>query len=321
MYWGFAQHSIHCFSTAYPLFCAAGKTHGLLAVGGGERGCYDWRMDQRTHFGFEAVSSAEKRQRVMGVFSSVAEKYDLMNDLMSGGLHRLWKRRMVSVAALRADSRILDVAAGSGDIAMGLLNKVDALKKIGSGLESRTKQGLKQRVRDSRPDPIFDAGRVVLTDLNGPMLREGARRMIDAGLLPGRADCIQSDGTKLPFADNVFGVVSIAFGIRNFVDIEAGLAEFYRVLAPGGQFICLEFSRPVLPLLDIAYDAWSFNIIPQIGEWVTGDRASYQYLVESIRRFPDQERFAGLVRRAGFELVKFENMTGGVVALHRGYKI
>jgi len=261
-----------------------------IVVGGGEWGCYDWRMNQQAHFGFEAVSPAEKRQRVMGVFSSVAEKYDLMNDLMSGGLHRLWKRRMASAAAVRAGSRVLDVAAGSGDIALGLV------KKAGEG-------------------------RVVLTDLNGPMLDEGARRMIDAGILPGRADCIQSDGTKLPFADESFDVVSIAFGIRNFVDIEAGLAEFYRVLTPGGQFICLEFSRPVLPLLDVAYDAWSFNVIPRLGEWVTGDRASYQYLVESIRRFPDQQRFAKLISRAGFELTRYENMTGGVVALHRGYKI
>jgi len=256
-------------------------------------------MNQQTHFGFESVGSAEKRQRVMGVFSSVAEKYDLMNDLMSGGLHRLWKRRMVSVAAIRAGSRILDVAAGSGDIALGLFGKIDAL--------------------DSSEAPA--AGRVVLTDLNGPMLACGARRMVDAGVLPGRADCIQSDGTKLPFADESFDMVSIAFGIRNFVDIEDGLKEFHRVLAPGGQFICLEFSRPVLPLLDIAYDAYSFNIIPRIGEWVTGDRASYQYLVESIRRFPDQQRFAKLIAWAGFELIKYENMTGGVVALHRGYKI
>jgi len=248
-------------------------------------------MDQQTHFGFEAVSSAEKRQRVMGVFSSVAEKYDLMNDLMSGGLHRLWKRRMMNVVAVRSGSRVLDVAAGSGDIAIGLLRKMG------------------------------DDGRVVLTDLNGSMLAGGARRMVDAGILPGRADCIQSDGTRLAFADESFDVVSIAFGIRNFVDIEAGLKEFYRVLAPGGQFICLEFSRPVLPLLGIAYDAYSFNIIPRIGEWVTGDRASYQYLVESIRRFPDQKRFAKLITWAGFELTKHENMTGGVVALHRGYKI
>ncbi len=227
----------------------------------------------------------------MGVFSSVAEKYDLMNDLMSAGLHRLWKRRMIAVAAVRGNSRVLDVAAGSGDIAIGLV------KKMGGD------------------------GRVVLTDLNGPMLTCGARRMIDAGVLPGRADCIQANGAELPFADESFAVVSIAFGIRNFVNIEAGLAEFYRVLAPGGQFTCLEFSRPVLPLLGIAYDGYSFNIIPRIGEWVTGDRASYQYLVESIRRFPDQERFAKLIGRAGFNLVRFDNMTGGVVALHRGYKI
>jgi len=250
----------------------------------------------RTHFGFETVSGGEKRRRVMGVFSSVAGKYDLMNDLMSGGMHRLWKRRMFDVAALHPGCRALDVAAGSGDIAIGLL------RKMGSA--------------DAAP-----GGRVVLTDLTGPMLIEGARRVVDEGLLPGRADCIRSDGTSLAFADNSFDVVSIAFGIRNFVDIEAGLAEFYRVLKPGGQFICLEFSHPALPLLDVAYDAYSFNMIPLMGELVTGDRASYQYLVESIRRFPDQRRFAKLIEWAGFDLVRYENMTGGVVALHRGYKI
>ena len=298
--------------------CAACQCRILgytLTVGGGERGCYDWRMDQQTHFGFETVNPAEKRRRVMGVFSSVAEKYDLMNDLMSGGLHRLWKRCMVASAAARTGSRILDVAAGSGDIALGLARKMQ------SGLESRTGQGMKQGAHNPGSAPDFFAGRVVLTDLNGPMLARGARRMLDAGFLPGRADSIRSDGAKLPFADESFDVVSIAFGIRNFVDIETGLMEFYRVLVPGGQFICLEFSRPVLPLLDIAYDAYSFHIIPQVGAWVTGDRASYQYLVESISRFPDQKQFVKLITRAGFELTGYENMAGGVVALHRGYKI
>ncbi len=231
----------------------------------------------------------------MGVFSSVADKYDIMNDAMSAGMHRLWKRRMIQVAAVKQDSTALDVAAGTGDISIG------TLKKMGS--------------RGDR------SGRLILTDLNGPMLAEGARRVIDEGFLPGTADCIQSDGTQLAFADNSFDVVSIAFGIRNFVNIEAGLAEFYRVLKPGGQFICLEFSRPVLPLLDVVYDAYSFNMIPAIGEWITGDRDSYQYLVESIRRFPDQGRFSKLIRWAGFDLVKHENMAGGIVALHRGYKL
>ena len=247
-------------------------------------------MSNPAHFGFERVTPGEKVRRVMGVFSSVADKYDLMNDLMSGGLHRLWKRRMVSRAAVRSGSRALDVAAGSGDIAIGLLRRMGG------------------------------EGRVVLTDLNGPMLAEGARRVVDAGFLPGRADCIQSDGTRLPFADASFDCVTIAFGIRNFVDIEAGLAEFRRVLRPGGQFLCLEFSRPVLPLLDVIYDAYSFNVIPPMGEWVTGDRDSYQYLVESIRRFPDQQRFARLMEAAGLELVRWENMSGGIVALHRGYR-
>jgi len=244
-----------------------------------------------THFGFETVTGSEKVNRVMGVFSSVASQYDIMNDVMSGGMHRLWKRKMIATAAIGAGSRVLDVAAGSGDIAIGLA------KKMGP------------------------AGRVVLTDLNGPMLAEGARRVIDEGLLPGRADCIKSDGTALAFADNSFDCVTIAFGIRNFLDVEAGLAEFYRVLKPGGQFMCLEFSRPALPGLDVLYDAYSFNVIPFMGEKITGDRDSYQYLVESIRRFPDQERFAKLIRGVGFDLVKYDNLTGGVVALHRGYKI
>ncbi len=248
-------------------------------------------QEAATHFGYQNVSGAEKVRRVMGVFSSVASQYDIMNDLMSGGMHRLWKRRMIATATVGAGSRVLYVAAGSGDVAIGLARKMGP------------------------------SGRVVLTDLNGPMLAEGARRVIDAGLLPGRADCIQSDGTRLAFADNSFDCVTIAFGIRNFLDIEAGLAEFYRVLRPGGQFVCLEFSRPVLPGLDVIYDAYSFNIIPLLGEKVAGDRESYQYLVESIRRFPDQQRFARLIERAGFDLVRHENMTGGVVALHRGYKV
>lgn len=252
-------------------------------------------MSSQTHFGYETVDVSEKAGKVMGVFSSVANKYDIMNDAMSAGMHRLWKRRMISVAAVKAGSTVLDVAAGSGDISIGLMKK---MKRQGE-----------------------QTGRVILTDLNGPMLAEGARRVLDEGMLPGKADCIQSDGTQLAFADNSFDVVSIAFGIRNFVDVEAGLREFHRVLKPGGQFICLEFSRPVLPLLDVVYDAYSFNVIPAMGEWITGDRESYQYLVESIRRFPDQKRFAKLIDWAGFDLVKYENLTGGVVALHRGYKV
>lgn len=244
-----------------------------------------------THFGFESVTAPEKVGRVMGVFSSVAEKYDVMNDVMSAGLHRLWKKRMVAVANVRAGSMVLDVAAGSGDIALGLLKKT-------------------QR-----------QCRVVLTDLNGSMLQEGARRVLDHGVLPGVADCVQSDGTKLPFPDARFDVVTIAFGIRNFLDVDAGLSEFYRVLKPGGQLLCLEFSRPVLPLLDVIYDAYSFHVIPEMGGWIAGDKASYQYLVESIRRFPDQERFLKMLQRAGFELARYENLTGGIVALHRGYKL
>ncbi len=248
-------------------------------------------LTEQTHFGFETVSTDEKAGKVMEVFSSVAYKYDIMNDVMSGGMHRLWKRSFIAKAVLPKGGIALDVAAGSGDIAIGLLNKVNR------------------------------QARVVLTDLNGPMLKEGARRTLDKGLLPSIADCIQSDGTKLPFADNSFDLVTIAFGIRNFVDVPAGLAEFYRVLKPGGQFMCLEFSKPVLPMLDVLYDTYSFNVIPAMGEMITGDRDSYQYLVESIRRFPDQKRFEKWIQQAGFSLVRYDNMTGGVVAMHRGYKV
>jgi len=251
----------------------------------------DNNTSNQTHFGFETVAANEKAGKVMEVFSSVAYKYDIMNDAMSAGMHRLWKRSFIAKAALPKGGVALDVAAGSGDIAIGLLKKVN---------------------REAR---------VVLTDLNGPMLREGARRILDEGMLPGLADCIQSDGTKLPFADNSFDLVTIAFGIRNFVDVPAGLAEFYRVLKPGGQFMCLEFSKPVIPLLDVAYDAYSFNVIPAMGEMITGGRDSYQYLVESIRRFPDQKRFEKWIKDAGFSLVRHDNLTGGVVAMHRGYKV
>ncbi|MDQ6989841.1 MAG: bifunctional demethylmenaquinone methyltransferase/2-methoxy-6-polyprenyl-1,4-benzoquinol methylase UbiE [Mariprofundaceae bacterium] len=246
---------------------------------------------EQTHFGFETVASSEKAGKVMEVFSSVAYKYDMMNDVMSLGMHRLWKRAFIAKAVLPKGGKALDVAAGSGDIAIGLLNKSKR------------------------------QARVILTDLNGPMLHEGARRVLDEGMLSGTADCIQADGSKLPFADNSFDLLTIAFGIRNFVDVPMGLSEFYRVLKPGGQFMCLEFSKPVLPMLDVLYDAYSFNVIPTMGEKITGDRQSYQYLVESIRRFPDQERFKTWIEQAGFGLVRYDNMTGGVVAMHRGYKI
>ncbi len=248
-------------------------------------------MTSTTHFGMQTVPTTEKERLVMGVFSSVASRYDLMNDFMSAGMHRLWKRRMIQLAAAPKGGRALDVAAGSADISLGLAKKMGA------------------------------HGRVILSDLNGPMLQEGARRVIDAGLLPGRADCIQADGSKLPFQSNSFDQVTIAFGIRNFVDIEAGLAEFYRVLKPGGQFLCLEFSKPILPILSSLYDSYSFHVIPPMGRLITGDAESYQYLVESIRRFPDQQRFRKMIQWAKFDMVRHENMSAGIVALHRGYKI
>jgi len=248
-------------------------------------------MQENTHFGMKSVSSTEKKKLVMGVFSSVAQKYDIMNDAMSLGVHRLWKRAMLSKCQARMGDTVLDVAAGSADIAMGLA------KKVGP------------------------SGKVVFSDLNAAMLHEGAQRVLDHGLLPERICAVQADGSRLPFADNSFNLVSISFGIRNFVDIEQGLSEFYRVLKPGGQFICLEFSHPVVPLLDSFYDAYSYQVIPWLGELLVDDRESYQYLVESIRRFPSQARFSKLIQWAGFDMVRHSNMTGGIVALHRGYKI
>jgi len=243
------------------------------------------------HFGFDrAGDAAAKAARVMDVFSSVAERYDLMNDLMSLGLHRLWKRALIKTAELRPGMRVLDVAAGSGDLARLALEAM---------------QG---------------QGRVVLLDLNAPMLQEGMRRMVDAGFLPGRADGIVADGARLPFRDASFDRVLIAFGLRNFADPEAGLAEFHRVLKPGGVFVCLEFSRPpawVMP----AYDFYSFHCIPALGERITGDRRAYQYLVESIRRWPDASRLAKWFEQAGFAFVRVHRMSLGVVAVHRGRKL
>ncbi|MDQ6962130.1 MAG: bifunctional demethylmenaquinone methyltransferase/2-methoxy-6-polyprenyl-1,4-benzoquinol methylase UbiE [Mariprofundaceae bacterium] len=248
-------------------------------------------MQKNTHFGMQSVSSHEKKKLVMGVFSSVAEKYDLMNDAMSLGVHRLWKKTMLSKCQARHGDTVLDVAAGSADISLGLFKKVGA------------------------------SGQVVFSDLNAAMLHEGAQRVLDHGILFQQMCAVQADGSRLPFADNSFNVVSISFGIRNFVDIERGLSEFYRVLKPGGQFICLEFSHPDLPMLDVVYDAYSYQVIPWLGEQLVNDRDSYQYLVESIRRFPNQKRFSKLIQWAGFDMVRYQNMSGGIVALHRGYKI
>ena len=242
-----------------------------------------------THFGFRTVPEAEKAGMVHGVFSSVASRYDLMNDLMSGGVHRLWKDAMIDWLAPRPGMRLLDVAGGTGDIAFRFLKR---LKR---------------------------AGHATVCDMTQAMLDEGARRAAKDEI--GNIDWVCGDGMKLPFADRSYDAFTIAFGIRNVTRIEDVLSEAFRVLRPGGRFLCLEFSQIPNPGLQWLYDRYSFNVIPPLGGAVTGDRDSYQYLVESIRKFPDQERFAGMIRDAGFGQVKYRNLSLGVAALHSGWRL
>lgn len=242
-----------------------------------------------THFGFEEVPVQEKAQRVAEVFHSVANKYDLMNDLMSLGMHRLWKRFTIEQAGLHKGQYVLDIAGGTGDLAK------EFAKIVG-------KDGL-----------------VVLADINEKMLLQGRARLADAGVV-GNVEFIQADAEKLPFPDNYFDCITIAFGLRNVTDKAAALRSMYRVLKPGGKCLVLEFSKPTLPVLDKIYNEYSFKIIPKLGEWICNDRASYQYLVESIRMHPNQDSLKNLLETAGFEDVDYHNLTGGIVALHKGYK-
>jgi demethylmenaquinone methyltransferase/2-methoxy-6-polyprenyl-1,4-benzoquinol methylase len=242
-----------------------------------------------THFGFEEVAWQEKAKRVRGVFDSVAPKYDLMNDLMSGGLHRLWKQFALSQTHLRPGQRALDVAGGTGDLSRGLAAQVGT-------------QGL-----------------VVLSDINGAMLSHGRDRLIDHGLVQG-VQYVQANAECLPFADNSFDCVTIGFGLRNVTDKDAALRSMLRVLKPGGQLLILEFSQPTAPGLKPLYDTYSFKILPVLGELVARDADSYRYLAESIRKHPDQESLLAMLRTAGFANARYHNLTGGIVALHRGYK-
>jgi demethylmenaquinone methyltransferase / 2-methoxy-6-polyprenyl-1,4-benzoquinol methylase len=247
-------------------------------------------QDERsTDFGFQRVSREDKARRVRGVFDSVAERYDLMNDLMSGGTHRLWKRFTLALANLRPGQRALDVAGGSGDLAAGLARQVGA------------------------------RGLVVLTDINAAMLARGRDRLIDAGCVANVA-CVQADAERLPFADNSFDCITIGFGLRNVTDKAAALNSMRRCLRPGGQLLVLEFSQPRLPGLKPLYDAYSFRVLPLLGRVVAGDEASYRYLAESIRMHPDQEALLGMLKQAGLEGCRYHNLAGGIVAVHRGYK-
>ncbi|MGF1444755.1 MAG: bifunctional demethylmenaquinone methyltransferase/2-methoxy-6-polyprenyl-1,4-benzoquinol methylase UbiE [Pikeienuella sp.] len=248
----------------------------------------DTAPPRATHFGYETIPEAEKAARVRGVFSSVAARYDLMNDLMSGGVHRLWKEAMVAWLGPRPGMRLLDLAGGTGDIAFRVVARAPGAE-------------------------------VTVCDLTQEMLDEGARRAEARGI--GGVSWVQGDAMALPFADRSFDAVTIAFGIRNVTRPEQALSEAYRVLRPGGRFLCLEFSHVAPEALARAYDAYSFSVIPALGQAVTGDRASYQYLVESIRRFPDQVRFAEMIEAAGFSRVSCRNLSFGVAALHAGWRV
>lgn len=242
---------------------------------------------KQTHFGFEQVAETDKARRVAGVFNSVAGRYDLMNDLMSGGLHRLWKVFTIDRSGVREGSRVLDVAGGTGDLSLAFA------KRAGK------------------------SGQVWLTDINNAMLTHGRDRLADKGVLLPVAQC---DAEKLPFPDSYFDCVTVAFGLRNMTHKEAALAEMYRVLRPGGRLLVLEFSHVWKPLAPL-YDFYSFKVIPRVGEIVTKDEASYRYLAESIRVHPDQETLCAMLLQCGFENVEYFNLTLGVVALHRGFKL
>ena len=240
-------------------------------------------------FGFEKVDWEEKARRVRGVFDSVAGKYDLMNDLMSGGLHRLWKQFALSLTALKPGQQALDVAGGTGDLGAGLAHQVGR------------------------------SGHVVLSDINLEMLRRGRDKLIDAGIVGNVSYCI-ADAEALPFADDRFDCVTIGFGLRNVTDKPAALASMRRVLKPGGQLLILEFSHPSAPGLKPLYDTYSFRVLPLLGRLVANDADSYRYLAESIRMHPDQETLLAMMREAGLEGCRYHNLTGGIVAVHRGYR-
>ena len=245
--------------------------------------------EKTTHFGYETVDSKEKAGRVAGVFHSVADNYDLMNDLMSAGIHRLWKHMTIEMSGVRKGHKVLDIAGGTGDLAAKFS------KIVGS------------------------EGSVVLADINESMLKVGRDRLIDRGITEN-VTFSQADAQYLPFPDNTFDVITIAFGLRNVTDKDLALRSMLRVLKPGGKLLILEFSKPTSSLLSKIYDTYSFNVLPRLGKVFANDSDSYKYLAESIRMHPDQFTLLHMLDSAGFENTDFHNMTGGVVALHRGIK-
>ncbi len=242
-----------------------------------------------THFGYEQVAVEKKAERVAEVFHSVAAKYDLMNDLMSGGVHRLWKRFTIEASAVRAGHKVLDIAGGTGDLSYQFARLVGP------------------------------TGQVVLADINASMLKVGRDRLIDRGIA-GNLQVAQADAQYLPFPDNTFDCITIAFGLRNVTDKDLALRSMLRVLKPGGRLLVLEFSKPQHSLLEKVYDTYSFKLLPFMGKVITNDADSYRYLAESIRMHPDQDTLKGMMNEAGFTNTSFHNMTGGIVALHKGFK-
>jgi demethylmenaquinone methyltransferase/2-methoxy-6-polyprenyl-1,4-benzoquinol methylase len=245
--------------------------------------------ENTTHFGFETVREDEKAGRVQGVFSSVASKYDIMNDVMSVGIHRIWKEAMMDWLAPRAGQKLLDVAGGTGDISFKFLGRAGS-------------------------------GHATVCDITESMLIAGKTRA-EAATMSDSLDWVVGDAMALPFADNTFDVYTISFGIRNVTRPQEALNEAFRVLRPGGRLMVLEFSQLPSPMMQAAYDAYSFNVIPRMGQLIANDRDSYQYLVESIRKFPDQETFLEMVKIAGFENAKYHNLSLGIAALHSGWKL
>lgn len=247
------------------------------------------KPDDSTDFGFSRVDRAAKAGLVRGVFDSVASRYDLMNDLMSGGIHRLWKRFTIELSAARAGQTVLDIAGGTGDLAL----KFSSL--------------------------VGPEGRVILADINAAMLEVGRDRLIDKGAT-GNINVVQADAQALPFEDDSIDCITIAFGLRNVTDKGMALRSMLRVLRPGGRLLVLEFSKPTSPLLAKVYDQYSFQVLPAMGKLIAQDSESYRYLAESIRQHPDQETLLQLMEASGFSNVSYHNMTGGIVALHRGFK-